>query len=1737
MNDRSYKVVFTAVFCLVTAWSVFFAGHILGFGWAAAVPVWTVLLLLLASGALTIVSRRSLRTRSGIGLAIVLTGAGLVSVEISRQDAADLEQTWRRDESHKLASTLLAVGEEIARLESISALAGEGVTSFVGDRGFGDDGEPSIDRFETFEMLESLARDITASGALPSGTEIGMQLFNAHGGRIAWAGWPQPIDQLDRVYMESGVELVYSREVSLYRILTRQLPVMNERGERVVTVVIDLPLEVNYRVNNRFLKSAGLADNIASDGVANVVFEYSPTLTNLPYRLDRFKQIQTQNFERRQRMIERRDTRERAGRPAEGEAATDEEPSPGQAGHRPTTARDSVLSFFSFPSHIEPTSEISGDKTTGLQGRVLIRSPQGNPIVSVTANGHPFRYFAERYELRWVTRAKAFGVLALLVLFIVAMLALGRHGFHAWLRGAAFIGFLVLLRYSLLSFQTFSVGDGKIFDPTVFAAPLLGGIVRSSGDLLITGVFFVVALYGLMKMIRSTERGSPSPATDGGSSGDTPGADGAGRRAAWRFVVKGIVIAGVLYVVYRLARGFSEVLVGNANPRLIGETMRLTDTNVLVLHMGTFLTVTGVILTGMLVIWGMFRLTGWGDAVKSSWVGFALLAAAALIFGPRELAPIAGLLLLFVVLAPRYVQREEIVSIAVVSFCLVIITSGLTYLFFSRNYDELRKNKVHEKADEMVTPSDNWKVIILEEVLDECSRTPRIQRVIRNPGSADAQRLAFDLWADGPLSLLGYSCAIHVLTERDSVISDFTVDMPYRLRLQEGGERIETPVENDWVVLDLTRSTPQGIVRFYRGVVNVEEERLAADGRRRGELIGKIVVDLPFFFESLQWAARTGPRTPEVLRNVQEGGVAPRVEEPEALLLARLDGQRIHESSSEILPVGITIPDDLYHGGLEGKWPLLKTNRGGYRFLIQETNEPGRFLLAGFAVPSPVRHMIRWSTLFSLYLFFAASIIVAIIFLGTIPYVKELLPTLTPGRKLGFQQKLLASFLVVALAPAVILGLFSVDFIEDRFVVENRRDALEKLYSARKALVNLLHGEMQMFLAQVDAGRLFTEEGYASTMVTGTRLVEVIDDSGAVGPMRVDDAGYRIEEKESVNGEAAGDTLVTRQRHVVDLSVASTEDLYVLQANGATYVGVLSPSMRVSGEGWIEDYYVYFSRRVDAQLLSDVADQISADVNVFDDTGDLVASSQEGLLAGGLISSIINSAAYVKVSLFGSNHALETEKAGRYRYQVAYLPVISWGVLGEGEAGPVGLPEVEAVNWNDPDEDRPVRAAMSVPLVFLPEFYSMEIQKATSIVLGIFALLFVATIGLGLLLARGIFEPLRGLLDGTRRIIQGDLNVRLPMRRSDEIGIVVSAFNEMTEQLSGSQRALEERRRYLETILANIGTGVISTDADDRIRTVNSAAERILGIEASAAMGKTAGDMADAPQASEIFKILRDGREAQRAFIASEVELQRDGRRATVKYMLTQLNVDDRYLGTVFVFEDLTELIQTKKLSAWIEMARQIAHEIKNPLTPIRISTQFMQRAYDQKSEKFDQIFKEGSETIIQQVDVLKRIASEFSSYGRMQQMDTGPHKLAALLDNIVTPYQRNSAGINVELDNSVPDAVVLVDTEAVRKICTNLIENAIDAMPGGGKLNVACREESLDDENFVRVSFRDTGPGLSEAVAEKLFEPYFSTKTTGTGLGLAICRSLSQEMGGDIDVRNISGGGVEASVLLKIAP
>jgi two-component system nitrogen regulation sensor histidine kinase NtrY len=1623
------------------------------------------LALLLAPIAIVMTFRAGRVT--SVGVSVVVAAALIflagVSLMVAHRDAEKLEGVWRMRESRSIASILGAVGDRVQRLQELSTAIGDEASAFVLDHEVVSSADSLGLRLEAFQLLENQAKRIAASGELPRGTEIGIQLFTGDGRRLAWAGWPQRLFAQDLGFVASGENLVYSRQVSLYRILTHVIPVHHRSGGLAATVIVDMPLEVNYKVNNKFLKSTSFADNIAPGVAAGVRFDYSPTLQNLPSSIDNYTRI----LRSREQRIDR------------------------QSAPTQTQREDSVLTYAGFPAIIKPIGEIRGEKGVGLQGRALIHSNLGNPLFTITVVSRPFRYFVDGHQARFVIAGGTLALLSLMVLFVLSLRMFPRRlaGPVGLVKGVYVVGLLVLLRYwaawflaSLVNTQT------KLLDPAIYATPILGGLMRSAGDLLITAIFFVIALYSVLKITRASIKGQHRTET---------------RAVSWLFVLKGFFAAGVLFGAFELADRFVRSVVINANPRLVGETMRLFESYAVVLHLSTFLIVAGIFLAGMIVIWGAYRLGNRRDATKSSLTAALAILVVALFIWRWEAAFFLLLLLLFVVFAPRVVQREDLVSIVLVAFGFVIIVSAVSYVFLNEEYQDLRRTFIQERVAELTHPSDNWKVFILEDVLENFSQDNTIRQALSAPDSPNLQRLAFDLWAGSSLSLLGYSSAIHVFNEQDSLVSRFTVEMPYRVRVSEATERLETASSQEWVVLDLTTSTARGIVRFYRGIVNIGDFFPGGEGGASG--IGKVVVDIPFFFESLAWAARTGPQTPEVLRNVQEGGIAPRLEETEALLLARLRGTRVLETSSDVLPVGFAFPEGELDKALNLEWPLLATSGAPYRYLARESEEPGSYLLAGFPVPRPLQHLLRWSTILSLYFFFTVSIIVLIILLKGLPFLRPMLPTLTPGRQMGFQQKLLASFLLIALLPSIILGVFSIGLIKDRFVQENKKEALYKSFSAQKSLSNLLIDELNYLFDHSDLRELVSGEILRNFMREESRRIRVFKDSG--GPVGgFEEIGVGEGTVEGVRTNQAGS--MWNMEGLLDR--LSPEQVFVDWSHGEPYLAVVSHSFTAVLDGDISTFVVYYARRLDGELLGEIAEQVGADVNIYD-RGELVATSREGLLFGGFISSMMNADAFVKVSLMRVDDTLVTEKAGRYRYEVAYLPIQTARL----------------------DES----AAIGLPLLFRPESYHVEVQKASSIVLSVFALLSAATMGLGLLLARGIFEPLKGLLEGTKRIAQGDLTFKLPSKRRDEIGSVVEAFNEMTDQLSKSQSALEERRRYLEVILANIGTGVISTDASDHIRAVNNAAERILNIKSDNIMGKAGDELVNRDVVPQFFSILARGSSDDRPFVSSEVDITMDGRSRTIKYMKTRLTTDGRYLGTVYVFEDLTELINSKKLAAWVEMARQIAHEIKNPLTPIKLSAQFMVKAHEERADDFNTIFKEGSETIIKQVEVLRHIASEFSSFGRLQELHLSPQKVVPQLERIVAPYRKNTHRVEIAMDYSDRHLGVMVDPEALRKICTNLIENAMEAMPQGGRLDISCAKETIEGEPHIRLSFRDTGPGLSDEVKHKLFEPYFSTKTTGTGLGLAICRSLSREMGGDVLVKNIDGErGVEATLYLKPA-
>lgn len=400
---------------------------------------------------------------------------------------------------------------------------------------------------------------------------------------------------------------------------------------------------------------------------------------------------------------------------------------------------------------------------------------------------------------------------------------------------------------------------------------------------------------------------------------------------------------------------------------------------------------------------------------------------------------------------------------------------------------------------------------------------------------------------------------------------------------------------------------------------------------------------------------------------------------------------------------------------------------------------------------------------------------------------------------------------------------------------------------------------------------------------------------------------------------------------------------------------------------------------------------------------------------------------------------------------------------------------------------------------------------------------------IGLYLARGITDPIRSLAEGTREISSGNLDYRVDVQAGDELGILVESFNRMTSdlkegkvmidrrnlELSERNRQLRERRRYIETLLQNIGTGVVSLDMEGRITTINRAARRLLaldpgrdpvGVELAALLSEEAR-VAIGPLVSEVM----EGRVHD---AAREAEVPVGGRTLSLALSGTALQGDGgEKLGTILVIEDLTELMRAQKIAAWREVARRLAHEIKNPLTPIQLSAQRIRKKYAERSSDLDETVEEGTAAIIGEVAGLKNLVDEFARFARLPAPNPVPTDMEGLVSSALAIYDTRNPSIRIVpyCDPGLP--LALLDQEQMKRVLVNLLDNAVEAMGGEGTVTISARRAA--SSGTIRLEVADDGPGISPEDRDRLFLPYFSTKRRGTGLGLAIVyRIVTDHMG-----------------------
>ena len=426
---------------------------------------------------------------------------------------------------------------------------------------------------------------------------------------------------------------------------------------------------------------------------------------------------------------------------------------------------------------------------------------------------------------------------------------------------------------------------------------------------------------------------------------------------------------------------------------------------------------------------------------------------------------------------------------------------------------------------------------------------------------------------------------------------------------------------------------------------------------------------------------------------------------------------------------------------------------------------------------------------------------------------------------------------------------------------------------------------------------------------------------------------------------------------------------------------------------------------------------------------------------------------------------------------------------------------------------------------------------------------------MGLYLAKRITRPVQMLAAGARQIGAGQFDHRIERETGDEFGALVDAFNTMAAELAASQRKLERsrlelvrnsqnlenRRRYTETILDRSATGILSIDAGGRIGTINRAASRLLGVDLSV-VGQPAADVlgrADLQPLAERWRALTTGPPDQPA---QEIALAVDGREVHLAVAATRLPSEEgESEGIVLVLDDVTPLIRAQRVATWRDVARRLAHEIKNPLTPIQLCAERIRRHLVSAPSPTRELVEECTATIVGEVDSLKALVDEFSQFARMPAPTAVPADLNAVLADALKLYNGllESIEIHPSFDAALP--LIRIDAEQIRRVVINLVDNAIEALGGVSRRSSETSSPGIitlatihdPAQHVVRLVVADNGPGISTADRDKLFMPYYSTKKRGSGLGLAIVRRIIVEHGGTIEVGDNRGAGTRFTIEL----
>jgi len=413
---------------------------------------------------------------------------------------------------------------------------------------------------------------------------------------------------------------------------------------------------------------------------------------------------------------------------------------------------------------------------------------------------------------------------------------------------------------------------------------------------------------------------------------------------------------------------------------------------------------------------------------------------------------------------------------------------------------------------------------------------------------------------------------------------------------------------------------------------------------------------------------------------------------------------------------------------------------------------------------------------------------------------------------------------------------------------------------------------------------------------------------------------------------------------------------------------------------------------------------------------------------------------------------------------------------------------------------------------------------------------------LAIVFSERLSAPLGILAAGTRAVAQGDFSPRHTVKSDDELGLLTESFNTMTMQLADvraeaqrNQEQLAAAKAYLESVLGNLSTGVMSFDSEFRLRSANLSAVEIFGVDVGALIGTPPHEWgAREPRLAAVGQIVHEAFQRARPEVW-EQQAELSGAAGTQVLLLRGSRLTaGAESGMVLVFDDITRLLQAQRLAAWGEVAQRLAHEIKNPLTPIQLSAERLQRRLaDKLSEQEAEILQRSTQTIVNQVAALKGMVDAFSQYARSPEADLQPLDLNQLIRDVLGLYESSRPALQLDLAGNLPH--ISGDAAKLRQVIHNLLQNAEQAVAEVVVPRIVLRTDTARDG--VRLTIQDNGPGFPEALMGRAFEPYVTTKAKGTGLGLAIVKKIVEEHSGGIAIVNLPSSGASVTVTLPLAP